>query len=912
MTLVRAFRFVAYGTSLAPKENCVAVAVGNRCLPGVVDPERAHDGAHGQCVSEFILENPRLVGSWLAEAPTGEVTIVTRAEPDFDAALSCYFAWRIKLDGGPPRGAEALAKYACAVEAGEIAETGPKENSPLALFTAMAEIASREAAERGLSAEQGWTLRMGRAFELFDYLAGWGGDLAGINSGSAMAGTRLFDAEKEFVRQSYGAYLEDARRAQPVEIALPRKDGDGLAIVPGLIVRDPRCALFTAWAWQDTVPGHGRGREFTLVGYLDAPVARFVISVSPKSPACLAGLGEDLERDEEVAEQKAGRRRTGVNPAMYDNPDPWRDGRGPFNGYTLVQSPAGGTLLSWEDVVGAVWGYSLRHAALDASSRGIGVRVRGKHVPGKSASRPRSGPSIRFTEKAADAVGAELPLVSKLLGRLFFDPDKYPAVFSTHVTVARGFSGGRSSAEVLEVWRFRESMGPYLSVVKYGPSGDISEEKSRFDDMSRHIEIHRQFISGIIAMEAEDRAGRGALVYVHAGDFNAGEDQGVQSFGDAAKEAVRNGGDGDGRAGEHTRMLVELIRDVFGKMRGAGFHAGAHDPCAFYGRFYNRRLPPNLVVEAEELRSAVRPVCAADELLAWSDTPGPATRVGERVCFDGLTVIKTAPGAARCVGGTSDGVFVLRSSGDPGNSLEGLKAGKRILNVLGRIEDSRCLMLARSISGACAEAGINLETLLTSGKERFPDPLSKLHDFLAESPRYYPMSFSHGDLNTENILLIRDRAEKGGAIRSWSLIDWACSGRALPLAFDFVKIETELRTRVLAELLPDLAAEEGWKGAEQAIVELFLGGKLGDAESRFGACETPAERMAWLICAVRAQAFGCVAEKDHPKFRADYLKSLFFYALGTHKFDITARAKRMSYFLAAVSAAALAGRRSPA
>ncbi len=357
---------------------------------------------------------------------------------------------------------------------------------------------------------------------------------------------------------------------------------------------------------------------------------------------------------------------------------------------------------------------------------------------------------------------------------------------------------------------------------------------------------------------------------------------------------------------------MELIRDVFGKMRGAGFHAGAHDPCASYGGFYNRRLPPNLVVEAAELRSAVRPVCAADELLAWSDTPGLPTRVGERVCFDGLTVIKAAPGAARCVGGTGDGVFVLRSAGDPGNPLEGLKTGKRILNVLGRIEDSRCLMLARSIAAACAEAGISLETLLKSGKETFPDPLAKLHDFLAESPRYYPLSFSHGDLNTENILLIRDRAGKGGAIRSWSLIDWACSGRALPLAFDFVKIETELRTRVLAELLPDLAAEEAWKATEQAIAELFLGGNLDDAGSRFGACETPAERMAWLICAVRARAFECVAEKDHPKFRADYLKSLFFYALGTHKFDITARAKRMSYFLAAVNAAALAVLRNPA
>jgi hypothetical protein len=85
--------------------------------------------------------------------------------------------------------------------------------------------------------------------------------------------------------------------------------------------------------------------------------ARFVISVPPKVGLHLQGLGLALEAAEHAKRQRLAQPRpTFPRRPPSDNADPWYFGQG--HGYTIVDSPFRGTVLSADEALACLDGFA--------------------------------------------------------------------------------------------------------------------------------------------------------------------------------------------------------------------------------------------------------------------------------------------------------------------------------------------------------------------------------------------------------------------------------------------------------------------------------------------------------------------------------------------------------------------------
>src|SRR5262249_19059770 len=118
---------------------------------------------------------------------------------------------------------------------------------------------------------------------------------------------------------------------------------------------DPeRVMFFKDWARSDGYPALS---VFMEKGRNGKP--QCILSVTPASRTTLQGLGARLDEaeaskrralnrglDDREVDPKTGKRR---EPRQgYRNADPWYDGRA--HGYTIVDSPTGGTVLTAEEI----------------------------------------------------------------------------------------------------------------------------------------------------------------------------------------------------------------------------------------------------------------------------------------------------------------------------------------------------------------------------------------------------------------------------------------------------------------------------------------------------------------------------------------------------------------------------------
>jgi hypothetical protein len=135
-----------------------------------------------------------------------------------------------------------------------------------------------------------------------------------------------------------------------------------------LLVRDvqnlddpQRCMYFKDWARSDGEHCPNRKGFIGLSVFMsEGPrsVRRCILSVTRDSGASLRGLGTLLDRaeserraevhgsDDRVTDPATGAARS-PRPG-YDNADPWYDGRA--HGYTIVDAPRSGTLLTADEI----------------------------------------------------------------------------------------------------------------------------------------------------------------------------------------------------------------------------------------------------------------------------------------------------------------------------------------------------------------------------------------------------------------------------------------------------------------------------------------------------------------------------------------------------------------------------------
>ena len=336
------FEFVPLGSVMEAAAGVIAVDVGSKCIPGVIDHHFADAG--DECAASLVVKKPELVLDHLSE--TGRLkAVVMHREPDLDCVVSAYLVMRLAADHMLPAGAEALAEYTRLVDSGLVLRGDSLGTSLWGLYTAAMHLQAADPDAEGDRQYEAWVRR---GFELVECAF----EARPRQASEVMVSldSTCGDRERQFVETDARRYDDDRERSQSLEIELPVPVGD-TERVKGLVTTAPSASLFKHFARSD-------GNVFTHVVYPGVVTTsrgdqadRHVISVAPESGVWLKGLGSVLEAEELAMRARTGAVRNGL-PRWPDVTcdDPWYDGRSPLHRYTIVDSPRDGTVLDVERV----------------------------------------------------------------------------------------------------------------------------------------------------------------------------------------------------------------------------------------------------------------------------------------------------------------------------------------------------------------------------------------------------------------------------------------------------------------------------------------------------------------------------------------------------------------------------------
>ena len=348
--------FVPYGSILAPETGKLALDVGNRLLPGVIDHHQP--GAEEECAASLVLRYPHFVLDHLKGTPIEEITIITHVSPDLDAVTSAFFVHFLLTNGHLPLFAEAIAEYVRDVDRGICFRHPGVVVTVYSIFTALCELIRSEAKDKKWPEEKTYRMRMERGFSLWQYVISVMDEHTDLHDSKIFEPPHPFQDARDLVTKDYAIYLQDLKRSKHVQFEFPHKSDNGSGRVDTLMSVDPKSLLFRSWARGDSRHSSG-GRGFTMLA-VNYEYERYIISVDPQSPYYLRGLGDLLEKAEIRKRKVLGKERQGEPRPGYNSPDPWYDGRNPLHNYTIVDTPRGGTVLTWEEIMAVIEDFGRR------------------------------------------------------------------------------------------------------------------------------------------------------------------------------------------------------------------------------------------------------------------------------------------------------------------------------------------------------------------------------------------------------------------------------------------------------------------------------------------------------------------------------------------------------------------------
>lgn len=390
------YRFTPPGETAEPVPGVIYLDTGGRLTAGVIDHhglEECEDSSATLLVQHRELAYGHLLGPVLEERARGErvagrelpIVVVCHEGPDFDAVVGCLLLRHLIEDGDFPAYAHALAEYARRVDQG-LLRLDPMESRALeAIHLAYLALQYGGAGSEVERLSSGAKLERGlRLLQIF--LDGVLAERHGLASAQAedllpgAPGVGLWRRHPEFVALAETLAAEQARFQADLErsqvhqrVRLPASTGSDEIDVPALIAMEPaRSALNRYWARAHGYPltvypyAHsaegGGGTKVHEAGCFP----RVIISLDPnyrstrRAKPSLRGLGYRLEQLETRTRIKTGGGvdERGGPPRFSDgyseSRDPWYDGRG--HSYTIVDTPAAGTVLPYEWIVDAVIG----------------------------------------------------------------------------------------------------------------------------------------------------------------------------------------------------------------------------------------------------------------------------------------------------------------------------------------------------------------------------------------------------------------------------------------------------------------------------------------------------------------------------------------------------------------------------
>ncbi len=342
------FSFVNYGEDIFPQPNTIALDVGMKMVPGVIDHH--HPQAEAECAASLVVKYPELVLGHLGIEPgttvpnrPGVLTLVTHRLPDFDAVSSIFLVLQLLEIGHVDDPMRKIAEYAKIVDSASLPKSLDLASTPHTILRALfSQIRRRD--EETTNAGR---IEEGLKFMRFLYArAQRGQDL--LQNRQLFTGVDRYERAMRRAEEDYFQYLEDVREAQTAELYLPLipAAGHGRKRVDGLFVRRARSFLLKEWARLDHIhPSRNNGFTFLLSSI--GP-GRYMMGVDVEHGVTLKGLGPLLDSRE--AEMRKGK-----DMAFRYK---WYDGNCAFFENRIVVSPRDGSVLAFDDIVEEVKKFS--------------------------------------------------------------------------------------------------------------------------------------------------------------------------------------------------------------------------------------------------------------------------------------------------------------------------------------------------------------------------------------------------------------------------------------------------------------------------------------------------------------------------------------------------------------------------
>jgi class 3 adenylate cyclase/tetratricopeptide (TPR) repeat protein len=331
-------RFVGNGETLEPKPAVLALDIGGKTVPGVIDHHQAE--AEEECTASLIFKNPKLVTDHVQNILIEDVEFVMHRNPDLDTIAAAYLAQKL-IEGEELTSFDRkIAEYAKECDSSNLSIKLQPENTVYGILTGINELNKRLYKGVFTSQSKKDLNILKRGIQLIEYSLQKMHKGIDIDNPLLFEGEHPFVDEKELISNDRNIFFKDLKRSTIYEISLPAYSLKQKTKVKMLAIKDPESVMFKIWA-------RGEGYIMTMVNYNER---RYIISVDPTYGLSLQGLGVILDKLETKKRSNLGKERKGKNRPGYSNSDPWYDGRSPIHKYTIVDSPRSGTILSEAEI----------------------------------------------------------------------------------------------------------------------------------------------------------------------------------------------------------------------------------------------------------------------------------------------------------------------------------------------------------------------------------------------------------------------------------------------------------------------------------------------------------------------------------------------------------------------------------
>jgi hypothetical protein len=404
------------------------------------------------------------------------------------------------------------------------------------------------------------------------------------------------------------------------------------------------------------------------------------------------------------------------------------------------------------------------------------------------------------------------------------------------VVVQTRFTSGYSGARTLLVQPFRiDGRADAHTIVKFASQRMIQAEYANYQTFVRQTlpPITGRILGPPLVVRGEEDA---VIQYTFVGTPSSAPIS-LRSF--ALEQPAR----------ETARLIEERLFSTFGPAWWMQRH-----PYVFrLGQEYDRLLPVHLVLETIGVHQDA-------EMISGDLMQVKQLMPGDVVCIEGAMVseVRAQRRTATLTWPAFPGGSSLRiryHNIQPGTFVE----GKEVQGLYGRVTTSRIGLLRKEVEKALLSLDLDSNFVSISGRN-LVNPLRHFENLL-HCQIHGTRSVIHGDLNLENILI-------GPGDLVW-LIDFASTREGHTL-YDFARLEVELTTQVVAEIM----SRRGLPLDDFLIMLDRLNENVDAWDSALG-------EIYLLLNAVRSIAQRCFYD---PADRSEFYKALLLAYLGCLKF----------------------------